>query len=324
MIGARRFVPSILLLLASVPGLAADPPKAPGEWTRRAPLSEKRTEVSVTTDGTRIYLAGGFKQAGGNAEAPRALFAYQSGEDRWEQQGDIPQGVNHAGFVHLQGKLYLIGGYRENTFEPIPDVYIYDLETRSWHSGSPMPTPRGALALAVIGGRIHALGGAQGQRGSVTTHEVYDPTRDSWSGAAAMPTARDHHGAAVFDGKIHVVAGRAGRDFTKTVHEVYDPAADSWREAAPVPTGRSGIAVVLHEGRIYVFGGETFGAVSKTFNEAARYDPRTDRWEVLPPMPTARHGLGAASVGGQIYVIAGGPQPGFAFSDANERLSPEK
>jgi N-acetylneuraminic acid mutarotase len=284
-------------------------------------LPESLTEVSVTTDGMRIYLAGGFKQDGGKAEAPRTLFVYHPEEDRWEQQGEIPRGVNHAGFVHLQGKLYLIGGYRENTFEPIPDVHIYDLETRSWRAGTPMPTPRGALVLAVVDGRIHAIGGTQTGHGSVATHEVYDPTRDSWSSAAAMPTARDHHGAAVFDGKIHVVAGRAGQDFTKTVHEVYDPATDRWRKAAPLPTGRSGVAAVLHDGWIYVFGGEAFGAVSKTFDEAERYDPGANRWEMLPPMPTARHGLGAASVGRHIYVISGGPQPGFAFSDANERLT---
>jgi len=71
-----------------------------------------------------------------------------------------------------------------------------------------------------------------------------------------------------------------------------------------------------------VFGGEVFSPVRKTFDEAERFDPATGRWEALARMPTARHGLGAAAVGRAIYVIAGGPEPGFAFSTANERLTP--
>ena len=77
--------------------------------------------------------------------------------------------------------------------------------------------------------------------------------------------------------------------------------------------------MVALDGRVYVFGGETR---RRTFAEAERYDPAAERWEALPPMPTARHGLGAAAVDGAIYAVAGGPEPGFAFSGANERLLP--
>ena len=75
---------------------------------------------------------------------------------------------------------------------------------------------------------------------------------------------------------------------------------------------------MAHGGFFYLFGGE--GAA--TFDEAERYDPVADAWESLTPMPTARHGLGAAVLGNDIYVVGGGPQPGFAFSGANERLTP--
>jgi hypothetical protein len=89
-----------------------------------------------------------------------------------------------------------------------------------------------------------------------------------------------------------------------------------------VPTGRSGVAAVALGGWVYLFGGESFDPVRRTFAEAERYHPGEDRWEAMPPMPTARHGLGAAAVGDAIHVVAGGPEAGFAFSDANERLVP--
>jgi N-acetylneuraminic acid mutarotase len=303
--------------------LPAEMPQVDGEWTRLAPVPEQRTEVSVTTDGERIYLIGGFARAGERgAVAPRPMLVYEPGKDAWSSPTEIPEGVNHAGFTYLDGRLYVVGGYRENSFDPTEAVHIYDLASQAWSRGAPLPTPRGALAAAVVDGKIHALGGRAGQA-SLATHEVYDPPTDTWTERAPMPTARDHHGAAVVHGRIHVPAGRSGRrDFRLTVNEIYDPESDSWREGAPLPTGRSGVAVVAHEGRVYVFGGETFGEDERTFDEAERYDAAADRWEVLPPMPTARHGLGAASVGDAIYVLSGGPRPGFSFGDANERLIP--
>lgn len=332
-------LPGVLPGCAEPASMQQGAPAAPGEWVRLTPMPEERTEVSVATDGRLIYVIGGFRRAGGvSASAPRAMLAYDAAADTWSSPDSIPAGVNHAGFVHLEGKLYLVGGYRENTFEPTGAVWIYDLAARKWSEGAPMLTPRGALAVAVVEGKIHAIGGTvsdpsaldahdhnagTASGNSVGTHEVYDPATNRWARRTPMPTARNHHGAAAVGGRIYVPAGRVNRDFELTVHEVYDPGTDSWSRLPPVPTGRSGIAVVALAGRVYVFGGETVGPpVGKTFDEAERFDPAAGRWESLPPMPTARHGLSAAVVGGSIYVISGGPQPGFAFSGANERLTP--
>ncbi|MEX2381605.1 MAG: kelch repeat-containing protein [Opitutales bacterium] len=317
---------SACAFLATSGILQADPERAAGEWKTMASVPDQRTEVSVTTDGELIYLIGGFKLAddgSGHAVAPREMFAYNPEDDSWFQQGEILQGVNHAGFVGYEGKLYIIGGYQENTFNAIGHVRIYDIAEETWSEGASMITPRGALKLAEVNGKIHAIGGTAAGEGSVGTHEVYDPQADSWETLATMPTGRDHLAVIAIDGKIYVSAGRAGGNFTMTETEIYDPAEDSWSTGAPMPTGRSGVAEVNHRGRFYVFGGEVFGDSPKTFDEAERYDPETDSWQQLPPMPTARHGLGAASIGDHIYVISGGPQPGFAFGDANERLTPE-
>ena len=305
-------------------------------WETHAPVPQGRTEVSVTSDGALIYLIGGFGvEAGGASSAPRTMFVYDPSADRWTTGGEIPQGVNHAGFAAAGGKLYIVGGFRENTFSPTGAVRIYDPAVRTWRDGATMLTPRGALAVAVVDGNIHAIGGnaadgaglpphehgAPQADNSVATHEVYDPAADAWTRLAPMPTPRNHLGAAVVAGNIHVVGGRVRGDMELTTHEIYDPAAGAWTVGPPVPTGRSGIAVVAHRERVYVFGGETVRALrSRTFDDAERFDPATSRWERLPPMPTARHGLGAASLGGAIHVLSGGPRPGLAFGTANERL----
>lgn len=309
-------------------------------WEAQEPLPEVRTEVSATTDGTYIYLAGGFGPPQGDqrASAPRTVWRYDPQADLWSVLTALPEGVNHAPFQYHDGRLYVLGGYREHTFDPIDTVRIYDLETEQWEDGAPMPTARGASGWTVLDGRIHVLGGNApgpeaiadqpgariGEDRSVNVHEAYDPATDSWESLAPMPTPRNHLGAAAHNGRIHAVLGRLEGDFTLTTHEIYDAETDTWEVGPDVPTGRSGVAVLEHGGYVYTFGGETFGGEARTFDDAERYSPDRDHWEQLPPMPTARHGLGGAAVGGAIYVISGGPEPGFSFGDMNERLEVEQ
>jgi N-acetylneuraminic acid mutarotase len=322
----------------AAPARPAPRPRVAAQWVTRAPLPERRTEVSVTTDGEYVYLAGGFgpPQGEARATAPRTIWRYHPPTDAWDRLTELPEGVHHTAFVFHAGRLYVLGGFRETSFDPVANVRIYDLATGIWSEGAPMPTPRGAMGFTLHEGRIHLIGGnAAGEHAvhdhegatltrdnSVNVHEAYDPATNAWVRLAPMATPRNHLGAASMYGRIHAVVGRADGDFELTVHEVYDPATDRWRVGPAVPTGRSGVAVLAHEGFLYVFGGETFAGDGRTFADVERYDPRAERWQALPPMPTARHGLGAAAYGEHVYVISGGPDPGFAFSAANERLTP--
>ena len=328
--------PALVLLLAACGSSAGSYEHAPARWEGRAPVPDARTEVSVASDDSLIYLIGGYGRGEGRRpSAPRAMLVYDPATDRWTTAGEIPEGLNHASLAAVGRRLYIVGGFRGSGRSATGAVRIYDPAQRTWRDGASMPTPRGALAVAVLDGKIHAIGGnaagglelephdhgAPAQDRSVGTHEVYDPALDTWTRLEPMLTARNHLGAAAIGGKVHVVGGRVPGDMELRTHEIYDPATDTWEAGPPMPTGRSGIAVVAHRGRLYVFGGETVRRwSSKTFDQAERFDPATGRWEVLPPMPTARHGLGAASVGEAVYVLSGGPKPGLTLGAANERL----
>ncbi len=151
-----------------------------------------------------------------------------------------------------------------------------------------MPTPRGALAVAVLDGKLHAVGGYT-RDSNTGAHEVYDPETDSWSSAAPLQVPRDHHATAVAGGRLYAIGGRLNRQYSQNlaVNEMYDPSNNQWTRKTDMPTARSGI---------------TAG--------------------VLGPMLTARHGLGSAVVDGKIYVLCGGPTPGGSFSDVNEVFMP--
>ena len=345
----RLFSSTSLALVVSL--VAADAAAQTPRWERLAPVPEARTEGSVTTDGRRIFLLAGFTAPPSgtirNGEVPvtRDILIYDPATNSWEDGGQMPVATHHTDFVRVGERSYLVGGYEGSGFGPRTDgVWIYDPATGDWREGgSPMPTPQGGLALSVLDGKIHAIGGTVANPdvldrsehtvseldASVGTHEVYDPATDSWERLAPMPTPRNHHIAGTVDGRIYVTGGRilgAGGRATAnmgiTGTEIYDPATDSWSEGPPLPTGRSGSAGALLDGRFYVFGGEASDGTGRTFivDVAERFDPARNAWERLPPMPSARHGFGAAVVDGRIYAVSGGPTPAYSFATANERL----
>jgi N-acetylneuraminic acid mutarotase len=244
---------------------------------------------------------------------------YDPGADSWRQRASLPSGLHHAGIGALNDRLYVIGGFEYSGFtvwHPTTHVYQYDPATDRWTRRKPMPTARGALAVAVLNGKLHAVGGYT-KEGNTGAHEVYDPQTDNWSSLAALPLPRDHHAAAVVGGRLFVIGGRLNRQYSQNlaVTDAYDPATDQWSRKADLPTARSGIAAAVLGGRIHVFGGE---APSGTFRENEAYDPAADKWQTYAPMPTARHGLGSGVVDGRAYLLCGGPTPGGSFSDLNE------
>lgn len=306
---------------------ASQPESDRGAWRSAAPMLAKRTEVAVAALGGKIYVVGGFEKPGlsnvMSLSITPSLEVYDPVTDRWTAKTPLPVGLHHVGIGVAGGRLYVIGGYARfgiNIWSPVATVYAYDPTTDRWAERAPMPTARGALAVAELGGKLYAIGGFD-RKANVAAVEVYDPTLDRWETRSPLPTPRDHLATATVDGKIYAIGGRVNGDYGRNlaVVEMYDPLADRWTGVADLPTARSGITASVLNGMIYVFGGE---ASSGTFRENEAYDPQRDKWRPMAPMPTARHGLGSAAVEGRIYVIGGGPTPGGSFSDANEVFIP--
>ncbi|MGA2680906.1 MAG: hypothetical protein ABSF44_03800 [Candidatus Bathyarchaeia archaeon] len=157
-----------------------------------------------------------------------------------------------------------------------------------------MPTARGGLGLAVVNGKIFAIGGdaekvSRGQHvsgGIVGTNEEYDPVTDTWTTKSPMPTPRTFFAITVYQNKIFCIGGSAnnGRDNPPTgVNEVYNPATDSWETKAAMPTPRDALQANVLNGKIYCIGGTAINGATGV-NEV--YDPTSDTWTTKSPMPT--------------------------------------
>jgi hypothetical protein len=83
----------------------------------------------------------------------------------------------------------------------------------SWTTLAPMPTARRQFGVAVVDGKIFAIGGNDGNyQRYLDTNEMYDPTTNTWSEKARMPTPRIDFGIAVYENKIYVLGGAIGVD----------------------------------------------------------------------------------------------------------------
>ena len=186
-------------------------------------------------------------------------------------------------------------------FSSSPFLVAYAEATENtWATMTEMPTPRTGVGVAVVNGKIYAIGGYN--KGYLSTNEMYDPATDTWTTKKPMPTPRDYFGIAVVDNKIYVIGGGSIESRTNA-NEVYDPSTDTWETKTSMPTNRSQLCANVVNGKIYLIGGNTGSQYGTSLNEV--YDPSTDTWTTKTPSPTAVAGYASAVVNNKIYVIGG-------------------
>ena len=189
----------------------------------------------------------------------------------------------------------------------------------SWTTKAPMHEARYGLGVAVVHGKIYAIGGYAGIGPTLSTNEEYDPTTDTWTFKAPMPTSRMSFGIAVWENKVYCIGGIGGSGGTAghastSTNEAYDPVSNTWENRTPLPIAREGIRASAINGVIYVVGG--------TSNDTDAYDIATDSWSKkssMPVIPNIAYGWSCTSsvVDSKIHVIGIGRLPvsgdGVAF-----------
>ena len=160
----------------------------------------------------------------------------------------------------------------------------------SWVTLTPMPTARYGLGVAVVDGKIYAIGGFGRPLGPYTNiNEMYDPTTDTWTTRTPMPSSRANFGIAVVQNKIYVIGGigyvEGVLKYPNTI-EVYDPVTDTWETKSSSASPREFLVANVVNGKIYVTAGYVdSGYFPILVDRTEVYDPETDTWTTGASMP---------------------------------------
>ena len=240
-------------------------------WTQKASMPSNHSYAAVACSiGPKAYIFGGIDNSN-NWDGYKTLYIYDTLTDSWSVGADVPvtTGMHSASAIEYNGKIYLMGGWRNG--DTSGDVTVYDPATDTYDiSKASMPTPRRFFSLSEVDGILYAIGGGGPAGSYLTTNEAYDVAHDSWTTKNSMPFGRwglARENAAI-SGKIYISHGMTSVFFATAC--VYDPASDAWQLLPSANYPRDGHNCGVINGKLYVVAGRD-GSGALPYNE--QFDP---------------------------------------------------
>lgn len=311
----------LLALVFTAFGVA--PALAQGTWTPLTPLPAPRFGMAGGFIDGKLYVFNGLDGVGWSAFGA----VYDPATDTWASRTAPPDVWGSTQYsVVIGSRLYVasVASYSD-CGSPSGSMFVYDAPSDSW-STTPFPAPRCKAAIAVLNGKLYAVGGwvnTGGPSGVFDRVDVYDPATAAWSSAPPFPHQIEGASAAAINGKLYVSGGfirtndpNAGYGSPSAELWVFDPGAGTWTAGPPAPTAREVAMAVALNGRYHVLGGS---AVSY-FATHEVYDPAANAWSTMAPLSHPSAWNLVATDGTRIIVNGGYNGPAWtpifeAFND---------
>jgi len=194
-----------------------------------------------------------------------SVYIYDTAVNLWSST-PFPAPRCSAAVAALDGKLYVVGGWLNNSVGAFTRVDIYDPVANKWASGTDFPHVIEGAAAAAMGGKLYVAGGwirkPVAPFGAVT-NEFWSYDGNVWTQLQSMPTARQAAAAVVLAGKLHVLGG-SGVNGVVATHELYDPSS-GWTTDTPMSRSLSTPIVTTDGQRIFVGSGGSNSGANNTF-----------------------------------------------------------
>jgi len=151
-------------------------------WATKSPIPNAASYYASAVVNNKIYIIS--ENVTREGKGPYGLTQiYDPETDTWTYGAAPPYSVEMASAATVDGvkpqRIYVVGG-RQEGFE-VDYNQAYNPENDSWSLGSPLPTARFGLVVAVAKGRIYAIGGLSGFLYNAVwanKNEQYDPLKD--------------------------------------------------------------------------------------------------------------------------------------------------
>ena len=299
-----------------------------GTWTTVAPMHVARAAaVAVRLQHGRVMVIGRF---GPGFSVLDSVEIYDPSADTWTITGSLNQrrAEDFLAAVLPDGRVLVAGGFifanpMIGLFVPTNSAEIWNPDTGSWSSTTPMHVARGELTSTELkDGRILAAGGINAA-GPSNTAEIYDPAQGTWTLTGSMNVGRfDHAAALLLDGRVLVAGGEVGfgpaGGIRTSMAELYDPHNGAWSTTGSMTAPRSEAewaTVRLPDGNVLVTGG--FVAEETPQSSDDLYDTATGVWSSAGSMSVPRAGHAAVALRGNRGVLVMGGLVAPPFSTAS-------
>ena len=211
-------------------------------WQRLPDMPDGLTHMGVATDGTYVYVAGGYlpKLPKGQIFATNHVWRFDPAAGTWTAMPPLPSPRGGGALVLLGRTLHYFGGSTIRRADSAGH-WTFELDTdTAWHKAAPLPNPRNHIGGAQLGGLVYAVGGQHGQDAVAVAQnevDVWSPVTKAWTTVAPLPVGRSHINASTltFQGFLVVAGGDPTPNVPTKEVDAYDPASNTWTALTPLP-----------------------------------------------------------------------------------------
>ncbi|XP_064200439.1 kelch-like protein 5 isoform X4 [Anguilla rostrata] len=159
------------------------------QWSFVASMATPRSTVGVAVLNNKLYAVGGRD----GSSCLRSVECFDPHTNKWSTCGQMANRRGGVGVATWNGFLYAIGGHdapASSLASRLSDcVERYDPKTDTWTAVAPMSISRDAVGVCLLGDRLYAVGGYDGQI-YLNTVEAYDPQTNEWTQVAPLCLGR--------------------------------------------------------------------------------------------------------------------------------------
>ncbi len=169
----------------------------------------KLTGLALVANAGKLYRVGGFtaqndEKAEQDLQSQASFAVYDTAAKAWKELAPLPEGRSSHDAAVLDGKLYVVGGWKLAGKDPTmwhKTALVCDLskEQPVWEEIAAPPFQRRALSVAAFDGKIYAVGGME-ESGSISQRvDCYNPKKNEWTTAPSiLGSGMDGFGTSAF------------------------------------------------------------------------------------------------------------------------------
>ncbi len=241
-----------------------------GSHTELAPSPEPRHHIMMASDGTDIYVAGGYQSRLENENPSNTFWRYDPVANSWEVLPNMPRVRAAGAALHLMGRIWIAGGTGIGN-----ELLAWNLRTESWEM---YPGTAGLLVDSMqavpFENEIWWMGG----RTNITTNAVWiwNPVSLEWRQGPPMIKERAGHAAKVVQGQIMVSSGEVIDVMPGSLVEaleIFAPGATEWVQGPSAPVPVHGTSGAESNGSFVIVAGSDVAGANGDNRATQVYDP---------------------------------------------------